>query len=308
MLFRSGANKDIPSRVWKPKATLLFVTFLWSTSWVLIKHGLAEIRPLTFAGLRYTLAAIVLLVYWGTIRTPGERVFDKVSWRPLLLLGIVQFTLTQGAQFLALAHLPAQTTSLALSTTPVIVALLGLLFLREAISGGQFVGILLLVTGGVFYLFPISRISGAALVGIVAVIGAPLANALATVLGRHTNQRLSATQVTTGSMLVGGVTLLTFGLIVEGFPSITVHAAVLLAWLSIVNTGLAFTLWNKSLGKLSATTTSTLHNTMLVQIGILSWVFLDEQLTGINVLGLVLATTGAIVAARKTRPKTRRTP
>lgn len=34
----------------------LLVTFLWSTSWVLIKIGLADIPALTFAGLRYVLA------------------------------------------------------------------------------------------------------------------------------------------------------------------------------------------------------------------------------------------------------------
>jgi drug/metabolite transporter (DMT)-like permease len=41
----------------------LLVTFLWSTSWVLIKVGLDELdlRPLGFAGLRYALGALLLL-------------------------------------------------------------------------------------------------------------------------------------------------------------------------------------------------------------------------------------------------------
>jgi drug/metabolite transporter (DMT)-like permease len=39
----------------------LFVVFLWATSWVLIKFGLETIPPLTFAGLRYGLASLVLL-------------------------------------------------------------------------------------------------------------------------------------------------------------------------------------------------------------------------------------------------------
>ena len=39
----------------------LLVTFLWSTSWVLIKIAINDIPPLTFAGLRYTLAVIILL-------------------------------------------------------------------------------------------------------------------------------------------------------------------------------------------------------------------------------------------------------
>jgi len=38
-----------------PALQALFVTFLWSSSWVLIKFGLEEIPPLTFAGLRYGL-------------------------------------------------------------------------------------------------------------------------------------------------------------------------------------------------------------------------------------------------------------
>jgi hypothetical protein len=39
----------------------LFATFLWSTSWVLIKTGLQEIPALTFAGLRYFIAFLLLL-------------------------------------------------------------------------------------------------------------------------------------------------------------------------------------------------------------------------------------------------------
>jgi hypothetical protein len=50
----------------------LLVTFLWSTSWVLIKIGLVDIPALTFAGLRYALATLVLLPF--VLR--GDR------WRP----------------------------------------------------------------------------------------------------------------------------------------------------------------------------------------------------------------------------------
>ena len=44
--------------------TALFVTFLWSTSWVLIKLGLrASLPAVTFAGLRYGLAFLCLLPF-----------------------------------------------------------------------------------------------------------------------------------------------------------------------------------------------------------------------------------------------------
>ncbi len=57
----------------------LFVTFLWSTSWVLIKIGLDDIPALTFAGLRYTLAWLCLLPFvW---RSGGIGMLNRLSRR-----------------------------------------------------------------------------------------------------------------------------------------------------------------------------------------------------------------------------------
>jgi len=58
-LKRCAAMKSSPHTVANIQA--LLVTFLWSTSWVLIKYGLDEIPALTFAGLRYTAAFLILL-------------------------------------------------------------------------------------------------------------------------------------------------------------------------------------------------------------------------------------------------------
>ena len=41
----------------------LFVTFLWSTSFIIIKWGLVEIPPIIFAGLRYFLAFLCFLPF-----------------------------------------------------------------------------------------------------------------------------------------------------------------------------------------------------------------------------------------------------
>jgi drug/metabolite transporter (DMT)-like permease len=51
-------------------AEAILVTFLWSSSFVLIKFGLLEIPPFLFAALRYTLAFIVLgMLYMARVRT-----------------------------------------------------------------------------------------------------------------------------------------------------------------------------------------------------------------------------------------------
>jgi drug/metabolite transporter (DMT)-like permease len=113
-------------------AQAFFVTFLWSTSWVLIKLGLKDIPALTFAGLRYTLAFLCLLPL--ALRTQHVTTLRRLSigeWLRLIVLGLLLYSATQGAMFLSLFYLPAVTTSLLLSFTTIIVALLGLSLLKE---------------------------------------------------------------------------------------------------------------------------------------------------------------------------------
>ena len=101
----------------------LLVTFLWSTSWVLIKLGLrANLPSLTFAGLRYTLAFLCLAPF--VLFNPGYRAtlraLPRPTWARLTLLGVVFYALTQGAQFVGLSLLPAATLTLLLNLSPVV--------------------------------------------------------------------------------------------------------------------------------------------------------------------------------------------
>src|SRR5262245_48971635 len=91
----------------KAIAQALLVTFLWSTSWVLIKIGLREsLPPLTFAGLRYTLAFLCLLPFVLTNRDHQASLRD-ISYQKfmqLIILGVIFYAVTQGAQFVGLAY------------------------------------------------------------------------------------------------------------------------------------------------------------------------------------------------------------
>ena len=115
----------------------LFVTFLWSTSWVLIKWGLQDIPALPFAGLRYWLAFLVLLPF--ALRSPGNRAALRGMTRRevwvLAWYGVLFVAVTQGAQFLGLAMLPAATVSLLLNFSPVGVALVGRCFWPRRLRG-----------------------------------------------------------------------------------------------------------------------------------------------------------------------------
>ena len=87
----------------------LLVTFLWSTSWVLIKIGLDDLQlaPLPFAGLRYTLAAAMLLPFGiRALRARPDRAFTPRLAGRVAIYGLLFVAVAQGAQFVALGLLP----------------------------------------------------------------------------------------------------------------------------------------------------------------------------------------------------------
>jgi drug/metabolite transporter (DMT)-like permease len=268
----------------------LFVTFLWSTSWVLIKFGLrADLPPVTFAGLRYTAAALCLLPF--TLLNPTHRQtlrgLSPRTWWELIALGIVFYTLTQGAQFVSLSFVPSATLSLLLNFSPIFIAFYGIASQSERTSLTQWGGILVTVLGALIYFLPLS-IEGSQLPGLLAGLVAVSANATSSVFGRYINtqEKLNPLVVTSVSMGIGGVLMLVIGIFTQGMGTLTFSQWAIIGWLAVVNTALAFTLWNKSLQTLTAVESSIINGTMLPQIAILAWIFLDEPLGGKEILGL----------------------
>jgi drug/metabolite transporter (DMT)-like permease len=276
----------------------LLVTFLWATSWVLIKLGLqASLPALTFAGLRYTLAFLCLLPL--ALARPANRqalrALRPADWGPLLLLGVIYYAMTQGAQFVGLAYLPAATLTLLLNFTPLVVAALSLSRGGERPSAGQWAGILVSGVGALIYFLPLHLPGGQTFGLAVAGVGL-LTNAWGALLGRRVNQTsgLSPLLVTTISMGVGGLLLLGAGAAFQGFGELDGRQALIIAWLAVVNTAAAFTLWNHTLRTLTAVESSILNGLMLPQIALLAWLFLGEPLTGRQIVGLALVAAGTL--------------
>ena len=275
----------------------LFVTFLWSTSWVLIKIEVDEIPALTFAGLRYTLACVVLvpLVLGRSRHRRAVAALSRRQWLELAALGIVFYSVTQGAMFLALASLPAMPVSLILSFSPAAVALLGIAMLGEVPNRLQWLGIAVFLVGTWIYFYPFAV--PLAPLGLAAVAVGLSANVVSSVMGRAVNRRrdLHPLVVTVVSMGIGSAVLLGAGIVIQGLPRLGWRSWAIVVYLAVVNTALAFTLWNHTLQRLTAMESSIINNTMLLQIVLLAWLFLGEPLGWQAAAGIGLAAVGALL-------------
>lgn len=275
----------------------LLVTFLWSTSWVLVKWGLSDIPALTFAGIRYSAAFVCLACLAAATRQNSRlQALSLRQWGKLALLGLFYYTITQGAQFYGLASLPAISVSLLFNFTTPIVALFGMLWLAEKPGLLQWTGILLCTAAGVIFFYPV-EFPPSQIIGIIVVVAGVCANAIAAIMGRDINRSCDVPPlaVTTVSMGIGAFILMAVGIIIEPVPKITLLNWGMIAWLAVVNTALAFTLWNHTLRTLPAVESSIINSTMMVQIAILAWLFLGERITLQKGIGMTLAVIGTIL-------------
>lgn len=287
----------------------VFVTLLWSSSWVIIKFGLRdELSPLIFAGLRYLLASLLLLMLVFSRSSYRKQVYalSGKNWIVIFMYGLIFIFITQGSQFIGLNLLPAITVTLLLNLTPVFVVFFSILVLTEIPSRVEWSLILLGMFGVLLYFYPI-HIPTEELFGLLIVFIGVLANATAAIMGRAINQpkNISPVVITGLSMFFGSILLFITGLIFEGFVQLSLTSIIYIIWLSVINTALAFSLWNKTMQNLRAVDSSIINSLMLPQIVLLSLLFLDEipsllDWIGLGFLGFSVLLIQVIQAKRRT--------
>ena len=75
----------------------LLLCCIWGSTWLFIKLGLADLPPLTFAGIRFLIASAILLGIVAVRRVPLPR--TRADWLLLAITGILAFSLNYGLLF-----------------------------------------------------------------------------------------------------------------------------------------------------------------------------------------------------------------
>ena len=281
----------------------LLVTFLWSTSYILIKIGLEEINPLIFASYRYTIASLILLLptlYFY------RKDFKRLTLRQALfftLLGFSGYFIAQGLQFLGLYYLQPVTVTFILNLTPFSVLILSVLILKEKPSPIQLGGITLTLIGVLVFFFD-SLLSSEEIIGILITFISGLGWAVYMIFSRQylRENGENVLVLTVSSMALGSLMLLGTSAATGRISTISLNSWIIILWLSGVNTAFAFPLWNHSLKILKAYEQSILQNTMLIQITILANIFIKEIITLQKILGIIMVFLGVLIVQLRKAP------
>jgi len=128
-----------------PYLEVLFAVVVWGASFIATKIGVQEVTPITIVWLRFGMGVIIL-----GIAVAARREFAwpaKNEWGYFALLGFIGITWHQWLQSTGLVTAQASTTAWIVATTPIFMALLGWLVLKEKLNWGQGAGIALAALG-----------------------------------------------------------------------------------------------------------------------------------------------------------------
>lgn len=282
---------------------MLLVVLIWGANFAVVKLSLAEFPLLAFTALRFTAAALLLalIVYVreGSLAPPRGGVWKLVG------LGLVGNTIYQLLFIVGLDLTTAGNTALLISTTPVIVALLGALLRIERITRYVGGGIALAFAGIVLVLA--SRgvaLSLDTLGGDLLVLCSSLFWACYTLGVRSLGAGISPLRITALTMLAGTPGLLIAGapqLAQGGWLAVSWRAWAGLAYAAVFALVIAYAIWNASVRAVGSSRTSVYSCLIPVVAALVSWPVLGERPTLAQAAGAALIIAGILLTRR--RPK-----
>ncbi len=105
---------------------------LWSSTFLFIKIGLAEIAPFTFASLRLLIALCVLVPL--STRAAGWRTTTRADAAAIAAAGVVLLGVNSALLFWGAQHIPSGLTAIIQSATPLVALVFGTLLGVEAVA------------------------------------------------------------------------------------------------------------------------------------------------------------------------------
>jgi drug/metabolite transporter (DMT)-like permease len=293
----------LPTLVW------LLLASIWGSTWLFIKLGLEDLPPLTFAGLRFVVAAAPLVLWIAVRRVPLPRRW--ADWRLMIVTGLLTFSLNYSLVFWGESHITSGLAAILYTTFPILGMLLAHAMLADEPLTPRKLGGALLGLAGVTLIFAheLSVRGALALAGSAAIVVAALGTAYADVLIKREGVHIDPVVMTAVQMVVGLVPMLALGIALEGNPAHfawTGRAVFALCYLALVGSSLTFTLLYWLIRRMQVTRMMLMPLwSTLVAVG-LGVVVLDEQvgvrtvLGGAGILvGLLLAVSARRVAASR---------
>ncbi|MGN6775796.1 EamA family transporter [Rhizobium sp.] len=253
---------------------------IWGSTYLVTTQLLPAGYPLTVAMLRALPAGLLLLLI-------VRRLPHGVWWLKSLVLGALNFSIFWWLLFISAYRLPGGVAATVGAVQPLIVIVLARLLLGSSIRSLSIVAAIAGIGGvALLILTPNATLDP---IGIIAGIGGAFSMAAGTVLSRRWRPDVSPLTFTAWQLTAGGVLLLPVALLLEPpLPHLTGANILGFAYLGLIGAALTYILWFRGLSRLEPSVVSPLGFLSPTTAVILGWVVLGQQLSPMQMFGIVV--------------------
>jgi drug/metabolite transporter (DMT)-like permease len=285
----------------------------WSANFIVVKAATHQIPPISFALLRFSLAAGLLLLALrlreGSIGLPRR---DAIA---VIGLGAIGFGAYQVMWATALQSIPAGDSALLIAATPVFTALLAVVSGADSLSrlkfvGGivSFVGVALVIAAGpgLGLGFGGSGASGAVVAGDVLTLAAAMCWSVYTAFGSPILRRHSPLRTTAWAMVGGSLVLLLPGLWQASsgaWSSVEAPAWLGLLYSALIPAGLSNVVIFHAIRLLGPTRVTNFQFLVPFIAVVLGAIFLAERIRPEQIAGGAIIVLGVSVTRASRRPE-----
>jgi drug/metabolite transporter (DMT)-like permease len=285
-----------------PAGIFVSLSLIWSSTWLAIKVGLESLPPFLSLGIRFFAAFLFLAVYirLRKIKFPSsvrEHLF-------FLLFGIINFTGGYAFVYWGEQYIPSGLTSVLFSIMPFYVLIISWrLFPEDKINWQKLLGVCLGFAGLIVIFsdqLDIKAIDQKVFYGMLAVLIAPLFSAIGSIMGKKATRRMNPFVLNTMPLFYASVFFFILSWVVEqkANPIFDSRAILSLLYLALFGTSVAFVMYFWMMKNTSVIMMSMITYVTPPLALIWGWLFLDEQISSLLVLGLLFIF-GGIYIVRK---------
>lgn len=276
------------------------VMFLWATCFPLIKIGLLDAPPITFAALRAGLSGSVLLM--AAFFAGQSNVISGTDRIGIAMVGLTATTIGFLGMFLGGAEISPGLATVVSNMQPLFAAGLAWMVLGERLSILQQLGMAAGFGGIVLIGMPNMELADPRLFGIALLLFAAIGIAISNVLLKRIAGRVEVLAAMGWQLLIGGIPLAIISIYFEDFREIVWSSRFLISLvvLSLVGTSAAFVIWFSLLRRVTLNRLNVF--TFLTPIfGLaMGFAFYGESLSAVQVAGILLSATGIHYVCRPT--------
>ncbi|MGB9552975.1 MAG: DMT family transporter [bacterium] len=276
---------------------MILTVLFWGNAFVGIKIALRDMTPLELTVLRFFLASlfflIAVLLNFRRLPFPEKREFLRLVLLGLLGGVIYHVFLNFGEQYI-----PAGTASLIIGSSPIFTAILASVFLKEKLNITGISGVIVAFLG----LFLVSwkgsgeELGVGSILGLLAVLGSSFSWALYPIFAKGIVSQKGSLFVSAYLQFFAFLILIPFSLkSFERIGSFSITSWIAVFFLAFFCTFLGYIFYNRALGSLGATVSSTYIYLVPVVALIFSWILLGESLNFLGVVGALLVILGVFL-------------